>query len=474
MRRAVQEQRQTASDFFRGDTMNIIIVGCGKVGYVMAEQLNKENHEITLIDSNSAKLEQTIAELDVQGLSGNGSSLKTLNAAGVKKSDLLIAVSNKDETNLLSCLIANKAGGCRTIARVRDQDYYNEINFIKDELGLSMYVNPEFESAREIARLLQVPSATELDVFAKGRVNMVGIKVKDRSPLDGTRILDVRTKINENILICIIERGDEIFIPKGGDFIRAGDNISFVVPIMELSGVLQRMGVVSKPVKNVMIAGGGTIALYLARILKQARMKVKIIERDKERCEFLSEQLPEAMIINGDATNQELLNEEGIATTDAFVSLTNMDEENIMLSLYANEVSEAKLVTKVNKITFNNVIKNLPIGSVISPKNIIAERIIRYVRTMQNSLGSNVSALYRINDRVEALEFVVKDSPKNKDIIDKPLMDLKIRKDLLICAISRKGRFFTPAGKDSIQEGDSVIVVTTAPGLEDLSQITEE
>ena len=452
--------------------MKIIVVGCGKVGSVLAEQLNKEDHEVTVIDSNSEKLEIMLERLDVQSYMGNGSSYKVQMSAGVKQADLLIAVTSKDETNLLSCLIARKAGNCHTIARVRDFTYYDEINFIKDELGLSMYVNPEYEAAREIARLVQVPSAMELDVFAKGRVNMVGIKVEDRSVLDGMRILDVRTKINGNILVCIIERGGEVIIPKGQDFIRKGDNVSFIVPISEMTRVFQRIGAVTKPIKNVMIAGGGTIAYYLAVMLKMARVNVKIIERDKARCELLSEQLPDAIIIHGDATNQELLLEEGISTTDAFVSLTNMDEENIMLSLYANEVSQAKLITKVNKITFNNVIRNLPIGSIISPKNIIAERIIRSVRTVKTTPGSNVETLYRINENVEALEFKVKNAVKN--IVDIPIMDLKIRKDLLICAINRKNKFFTPNGKDTIQTGDLVIVVTSCLGLNDLSQIIEE
>ena len=452
--------------------MKIIVVGCGKVGSVLAEQLNNEDHEVTVIDSNSEKLEIMLERLDVQSYMGNGSSYKVQMSAGVKQADLLIAVTSKDETNLLSCLIARKAGNCHTIARVRDFTYYDEINFIKDELGLSMYVNPEYEAAREIARLVQVPSAMELDVFAKGRVNMVGIKVEDRSVLDGMRILDVRTKINGNILVCIIERGGEVIIPKGQDFIRKGDNVSFIVPISEMTRVFQRIGAVTKPIKNVMIAGGGTIAYYLAVMLKMARVNVKIIERNKERCEFLSEQLPDAIIIHGDATNQELLLEEGISTTDAFVSLTNMDEENIMLSLYANEVSQAKLITKVNKITFNNVIRNLPIGSIISPKNIIAERIIRYVRTVKTTPGSNVETLYRINEKVEAIEFKVKNAVKN--IVDIPIMDLKIRKGLLICAINRKNKFFTPNGKDTIQTGDLVIVVTSCLGLNDLSQIIEE
>lgn len=453
--------------------MNIIIAGCGKVGYVMAEQLNKEGHEITIVDSNTQKLEQTLGELDIQGIAGNASSYRTLSEAGIKKADLLIAVTDRDETNLLSCLIARKAGNCRTIARVRGHEYYEEINFIKDELGLSMHVNPEREAAREIARLVQVPSATELDVFSGGRVNMIGLTVKEDSLLNGMKISDVRSKVNENILVCILERSGEMFIPNGLDVIQKDDKISVVVPISELSRVFQKIGMTSKPIKNVMIAGGGTIAYYLTDLLKKARANVKIIERDRARCELLSELLPHASIICGDATKQELLYEEGITTTDAFVSLTNMDEENIMLSLFANEVSDAKLITKVNKITFDNVIKSLPIGSVISPKNIIAERIIRYVRSVQNSIGSGVASLFRINKNVEALEFNVKDTPKNKGILNKPIMDLKLKDDLIICAINRKGKVFSPAGPDTIQVGDTVIVVTTNMGLDDIGQILE-
>ena len=452
--------------------MNIVIVGCGKVGSVLAEQLVKEKHEVTAIDSNAFKMERLQEKLDIQGVVGNGSSYQVQLSAGLKRADLLIAVTSKDEINLLSCLIARKGGRCHTIARVRDYDYYNEIDIIKEELGLSMFVNPEREAAHEIARLIQVPSALELDVFAKGRVNMVGIKVADRSLLDGIRLLDVRTKVNPNVLVCTIERNGETIIPKGQDFIRVGDNVSFIVPISEMTMFFQRIGVVSKPIKNVMIAGGGSVAYYLAEMLSQAKISVKIIETDKKRCEYLAEKLDDVKIIYGDATNQDLLHEEEIDKTDAFVSLTDMDEENIMLSLYANEVSDAKLITKINKITFNNVIKNLSIGSVISPKNIIAERIIRYVRTIQNSRGSNIETLYRINEQTEAIEFKVKDT--QKDIIDIPIMELKIKEGVLICAINRKGKIITPGGKDTIQAGDNVIVVTNCTGLEDIGQIIEK
>lgn len=452
--------------------MNIVIVGCGKVGSVLAEQLSKEKHEVTVIDSNAFKIERMQEKLDIQGVVGNGSSYQVQLSAGLKRADLLIAVTSKDEINLLSCLIARKGGHCHTIARVRDYNYYSEIDIIKDELGLSMFANPEREAAHEIARLIQVPSALELDVFARGRVNMVGIKVNDGSVLDGMRLLDVRTKINPNVLVCIINRNGETIIPKGQDFIRKGDSVSFIVPISEMTSFFQRIGVVSRPIKNVMIAGGGTVAYYLATMLALAKINVKIIESDKKRCEELAEKLDEAKIIYGDATNQDLLHEEEIDKTDAFVSLTNMDEENIMLSLYANEVSEAKLITKINKITFDNVIKKLSIGSVISPKNIIAERIIRYVRTIQNSRGSNIETLYRISEKAEAIEFKVKET--QKDIIGIPIMELKIKEGILICAINRKGKIITPGGKDTIQAGDNVIVVTNCTGLEDVGQIIEK
>ena len=452
--------------------MNIVIVGCGKVGSVLAEQLSKENHEVTVIDSNSFKIERMQEKLDIQGVVGNGSSYQVQLSAGLKRADLLIAVTSKDEVNLLSCLIARKGGHCHTIARVREYDYYKEIDIIKDELGLSMFVNPEREAAHEIARLIQVPSALELDVFAKGRINMVGIKVGEKSMLDGMHISDVRSKINQNVLVCTIERNGETIIPKGQDHICTGDNVSFILPISEMTSFFERIGVVSKPIKNVMIAGGGAVAYYLAEMLAQARIGVKIIELDKRRCEYLAEKLDNVKVIYGDATNQDLLHEEEIDKTDAFVSLTNMDEENIMLSLYANEVSKAKLITKINKITFNNVIKNLSIGSVISPKNIIAERIIRYVRTIQNSRGSNLETLYRINDKTEAIEFKVRET--QKDIINIPIMELKIKEGMLICAIIRKGKMITPGGRDTILPGDNVSVVTNCTGLENIGQIIEK
>lgn len=450
--------------------MNIIIVGCGNVGYILAEQLSKEGHEITLIDTKAERLKYVVDTLDIQGVAGNGISYETLMEAGIKDTDLLIAVTDEDEVNMLGCLMAKKLGNCKTIARVRNPQYYEDIKYIKDELGLSMYVNPEREAAQEMARLIQIPSAIDVDNFDKSRINMIRFKIQQGSILDGTSVFEVKPKLGENVLVCVVQRNDEVFIPNGNFLLQAGDFISFVTPMREVYSVFKKAGVKIKHIKSVMIAGGGRISYYLASLLIKAKIKVKIIEEDRKRCEELSEILPEAVIICGNVTNQSLLEEEGISKTDAFVSVTDVDEENIMLSLYVNKISEAKVITKIKKVTFEEVVQDLNIGSIIDPKKIIAESILRYVRALQNSFGSNVETLYRlINNKVEALEFNV--NSNDERLIGKPLMDIKLKDNLLVCSIKRKDKTFMPSGRDTIELGDKVIVVTTNLGLNDISEI---
>lgn len=449
--------------------MKIIVVGSGKVGYTLSEQLNDEGHEITMIDTNGVKLQKIADTLDVKGIAGNGTSYHIQVEAGVENADLLIAVTNHDEINMLSCLIAKKAGNCQTIARVRDPEYYEEIAFIREELGLSMSINPELAAAEEAARLLQFSSAIDVDTFARGRVNLLRFKIPEGSILHNLRIKDLPGKINMNALICILEHNREVSIPDGNSLLMAGDVVSIIVPMADASQFFQKIGINNKRISSVLIAGGGTIGYYLAKLLLKAKFKVKIIEHNLNRCKTLSELLPEALIIYGDATDQQVLLEEGIRQTDAFVALTDIDEENIMLSLYANQVSKAKLITKINRISFEEVIKEIPIGSVIYPKNITAEHIIRYVRAKQNSLGSNIETLYRMADnRVEALEFIV---AENSIVTDKPLEQLKTKDNLLICSIQRGRQLITPSGKDFIKVGDKVIVVTTHLGLSDINDI---
>ena len=454
--------------------MKVIIAGCGKVGYTLAEQLSEEGHDITVIDRQASKLETVCNNLDVIGIVGNGTSYTIQEEAGVEDADLMIAVTDRDEINLLACLIAKKAGNCQTIARVRNPEYYQEIGFLKEELGLSMVINPELAAAAEIARLIQVPSAMEIDTFAKGKVNLVKFEIPLQSSWDGMKVSEIGSKFGSDLLICIVERRKkgqdmEVMIPDGNTFLAGGDKISVIIPPEKMNSIFTKLGIAHKMIKNVMIVGGSKIAYYLAERLIRSKIRVKILEMNHERCEELSDLLPEAMLIEGDASNENLLREEGISNMEAFISLTNYDEENIMLSLYANKVSDAKLITKINKISCEDVVSEIPIGSIISPKNLTAEYIIRYVRSMQNSLGSNVEAVYRmVHNKVEALEFYIKEESKVTNVC---LADLKLKDNLLVCAIVRNGKRITPSGQDMIMKGDSVIVVTTKIGLNDIQEI---
>lgn len=449
--------------------MNIIIAGCGGVGSTLAEQLTAEGHEITIIDQESKNIQAVTAQYDVMGVQGNSTSYVTQMEAGVDKADLLIAVTNHDEVNMLTCLIAKKAGDCQTIARVRSPQYFTEIDYIRDELGLSMAVNPEFAAAQEISRLIQIPSAMEVDTFAKGRVNLVKIRIPEGSALDQLMLADFSSKIGTDVLVCIVERGKEVYIPGGNFVLQVGDKIYVTMQIAALNDFLNKIGIKEKPIKKVMIAGGGTLGYYLGRILTEARIQVKIIEQDEKRCAQLSELIPKAMIIHGNATDKQLMIEEDIETTDAVVAATSFDEENLLLALYANKVSPAKMITRINRLSFEDVLGDLPIGSAVTPKDITAEYIIRYVRSMQNSYGSNVETLYRmVDNRVEALEFNVDSEAK---VTRATLGELKIKKNTLICCIHRNKKIIRPAGHDRIQPGDSVVVVTTNRGLNGIDEI---
>ncbi len=449
--------------------MKIIVVGCGKVGYTLAEQLTAEGHDLTIIDTNEDKIQTVTADLDVMGVCGNGTSFRVQREAGIEEADLLIAVTNQDEINLLCCLIAKKAGDCNTAARVRNPEYYAEIGFIKEELGLSLAINPERAAAADIRHLIQVPSAMEINTFAKGRVNLVKLVIPKDSPWDGKKVIEVSNQCSVSLLICIVQRNHEVVIPDGNTVLYAGDSISVIAAPEQLNDLFSDIGIRTRKIRSVMIAGGSKIAYYLADILLRSKIQVKIVETNRARCEDLCDRLPKASIIHGDASNHDILLEEGLPQMDAFVALTDFDEENIMLSLYANKVSEAKLITKINKIEYDDVIDDIPIGSIVSPKSLTSEYIVQYVRSMQNSMGCNVEAVYLMEDnQVEALEFVVREKSK---ITDVTLMELKLKKNLLVCTIVRNGKFIVPTGRDSVQVGDTVIIVTTNKGLKDIADI---
>ena len=450
--------------------MKIVIIGAGKIGTTLAQRLAMEDHLVTLVDIRPEALEE-VSTLDVMTVEGNGISKETLLEAGVDKADLAIAVLSTDEENLLACLIAKKLGVGNTIARVRNPEYSSGIRLIQDELGLSMALNPELASASEMARLMRTPSSIKIDVFAGGKIELHKALLPADSPLDGCKLMDLG-KIQHGVLICIVERGDEVFIPSGTFVLRGGDRISFVAKPRMAAKFFQKIGIAADPVKKVLLLGGGKISYYLARQMLDYGADVKIIESNYDTCEYLSEALPEANIICGDGTNERLLSQENIEKMDAIASLTGIDEENVLMSLYARSVSKAKIVTKVNRTTFAGIIDSLDLGSVFHPRDIAADHILRYVRALQNSMGSNVETLYKlVGGKAEALEFR---ATAKSSVCSTPLMELKLQKGLLIGAINRGGKVLTPSGKDTIEPGDTVVVVTTVTGLNDLDDILDK
>ncbi len=450
--------------------MNVVIVGDGKVGGTIASQLSGEGHDIIVIDNNTRVLTNANNTMDIISVEGNGASMEVQERAGVPHSDLLIAATSADEVNMLACLVGKKLGAKHTIARVRNPEYFQQINKLKDDLGLSMAVNPELAAAEEISRLLRFPSALKIDTFARGRVELVEIKIPPNSVLDGMPLWAIYKEFQVKILICAVQREGEVYIPSGDFVLQAGDKINLTASHLEIARFFRTIGIFRTGVKSVMIIGGGRVAYYLAKELLSLHVRVKIIEMDYRRCEDLCEVLPEAVIIHGDGTDKELLQEEGLEKTDALVCLTGMDEENIVVSLYAKAKKVSKVIAKINRINFDEILDALDIDGFISPKTIAASNIVRYVRAMQNSVGSsNVETLHKlINDRIEALEFKVREK---SSVVGVPLKNLKTKDELLVATIIRGGRVIIPGGNDSIEVGDSVIIVTRNKHLMDLKDI---
>lgn len=449
--------------------LNIIIVGCGKVGTTLVEQLSREGHDITIIDKSLQKIQAITNLYDIMGLAGNGASYSVQMEAGIEDTDLLIAVTDSDELNLLCCTVARQVGNCAAIARVRTPDYSKEVGYLREKLGLAMIINPELEAAREAARILYLPTALEVNSFAHGQAELIKFKVPEQNILNGISLVDLGKNIAKNILICAIEREGKVYIPSGDFRIVKGDILSFVASRKIAKSFLETIGFKTNQVKNTMIIGGGKAAYYLADQLLHTGISVKIIENDRARCEELSILLPKATIINGDGTNEELLKEEGIENIESFVPLTGIDEENILLTLYARQVSNAKVITKINRIAFKDVINSLDLGSVIYPRYITSEAIIAYVRAKKASMNSNIETLYHMFDsRVEAIEFRV---DKESDVTGIPLAELSLKNDLLISFISRSGTILIPSGQDRIMVGDTVMIVTTHTGFNDIQDI---
>lgn len=451
--------------------MKIVIVGCGNVGTALVEQLSGEGHNITVVDEKEELVQGITNTYDVMGIIGNGAVYSVQLEAGVGEADLLIAVTGQDELNLLCCLIARKAGGCHTIARVSNPVYYKEIAFIKEELGLSLVINPQYAVAMEIARLLKFPSALEIDAFAKGRVELVKYRIPEDSVLCDMQLKDVSSRFKSDVLICVVERGEEVHIPDGNFALKAGDDITIVAASSKIAAFFKKIKVPTMRAKDAMLIGGGGTSYYLATLLLDMGVKVKIVDKSRARCEELCELVPNAMVICGDGTERDLLLEEGLAKAESVVSMMDFDEENIMLSLYAKSISKAKVITRIHRIAYDEIIENLNLGSIVYPKNITAENIVKFVRAMQNSMGSNIESLYKLNDnRVEALEFIIRE---NCPLVGIPLQELKLKKNILVCSINHKGSISTPGGQSVICVGDTVVIVTTTSGFHDIRDILE-
>ncbi len=449
--------------------MNIILVGCGKVGDALTHKLMEEGHNITVIDTNAAKIQHITEELDVMGVVGNGSSIAVLEEAGLETADVFIAVTGSDELNLLCCMFAKKAGRCRAVARVRNPLYSKELEFIRQQLGISTIINPELATAREISRLLRFPVADKIDTFADGRVRLIKFQLTDAHGLDAVPLKEIPQQFGCDVLICAVERGHEVVIPDGEFMLQSGDLVTVLATHEKAAEFFKKLCLPVSPVKNTLIVGGGTIGYYLAKELLEHHIRVRIVEKDAGRCEELAEMLPEATILHGDGTDRQLLLEEGLHMAESFVALTNLDEENVLLAMFAKKQGIAMSAAKINRLEFDDIIEELDIGRVIYPKYITCDFIVQHIRALQNESGSNIKTLYRIlDDRVEALEFTVHSESK---VTAAPLSELRLKSNQLICCITRGEEVIIPRGGDRIQVGDSVIVVTLERGLRDISDI---
>ncbi len=442
--------------------MNIIIAGGGKIGSALALQLASEDYNITVIDTKQQVVDQCVEKYDVMGVLGNCASMQVLIDAGIVNTDLLIAVTGADELNLLCCTTAHALNPkLHTIARIRNPEYTDQIYAMSNVFGLSMAVNPERHAALEIARLLKYPAFLHRDTFANGKTEIVELKISADSKLCNVPLLELNGIVKCKVLVCAVIRNGESMTPKGNFVLRDGDRIFVTAPTENLTTLLKNLGILTKKVHRVMICGGDRVSYYLADMLLRAGMSVQIIEKDEKRCRELCALLPDATVIRGDATDQSMLESEGLGKTDALVSLTGMDELNMVVSMYANVRGVPKVITKLGHIENQNLINNLELGSVIRPKALSSNNIIRYVRAMQNQSGAAVSVHIIADGQAEAIEFVADDTTKHCGV---PLKDIKLHDNVLIVGISHGAQTEIPNGNSKFNTGDTIVVVTGGKG----------
>ncbi len=442
--------------------MNIIIAGCGKVGANLTRMLTNEGHNITLIDTDNRVLQSIQEQFDIMYVHGNCAAMEHLMEAGVKDADLLIAATNADEVNLLCCTTAHGLNpALHTIARIRNPEYTEQIYSMRNVFGLSMVINPEKQAALEIERLLRYPGFLKRDSFAKGRTEIVELRVDPASKLCNVALFDMNNIVKCRVLVCAVIRGGNAIAPKGNFVLREGDRIFVTAPTENLTKLLKNLGIITRRVRNCILCGGGRVSFYLASLLQKHGITVQLVERDMKRCEELAELLPETSIIYGDSTDQTLLDSEGLAEADALVSLTGVDELNMIISLYGRSKNVPQVITKLSRMENRNIIDALNLGSVICPKELCCNNIARYVRAMGNQSGAAVSVHAIADGQAEAVEFLVDEQTRFCDI---PLKDIKLKDDVLLVSITRGSKTEIPSGFSTFRKGDVIVVVTSGRG----------
>lgn len=450
--------------------MKIIVIGCGKIGGTIISQLVSEDHDVVAVDSNNYILRSVTDIYDVFGVCGNGADSETLLEAGANTAQLVVSVTGSDELNMLSCFMAKRLGAENTIARIRNPEYNDKsLYFMRKELGLSMSINPEALAAHELFNILKLPSAANVETFSVRNFEMIELRLKSDSVLDGMKIMDMRNKFDAKFLICAVQRGEDAYIPDGNFVLKSGDKIGITASPEEIVKLFKSLDLMQKQAKNIMILGGSRTGYYLAKMLGNVGVKVTLIERDRKICKELSELLPKATIIHGDGASRDLLIEEGLSTIDAFVALTGMDEENILLASYAQSQNVSKVIAKVNRDELIPLAEHWGLDCVISPKRQITNIIVKYARALENSAESSVETLYKLmDDKVEALEFIVKpDFPK----LNVTFKELKTKANTLVAGIVRDRKLIIPSGDDVLLAGDKVVVLAANQRINNLSDI---
>jgi len=451
--------------------MKVIIVGIGKLGDYLAKELVAEKHDVTIIDTKFNNRNNIINNEDLNYICGNGLDSNILLEAGISNSDLLISVMDKDENNVMCCLLGKKLGVKHTIARVRKPEYSNFLTLVKNDIGLSMTINPDLLTARHIAGVLSIPSALDVTPFFKGRLQLVSLKVNEKCPLIGLTIKALSNKVTKDVIVCAVEREDEVIIPKGNIKFKEGDIIHVTGIRKDIQKLIQYAGYMTNKMKKVMIIGGSSTSVYLANILNDMNIKSTIVEFDSKRCTELTELAPNSLIINGDATDENILLEEDIKNMNGFVALTSIDEENVILSMFAKLNGVSKVITKTSHINLGGVLEKTNIDSIVTPHKIVANQIVTYIRAMQNGEDNSCESIYKFgNNKFEVLEFIVKNSFK---ALNKPLKDISFKNNIVIAAIMRGKNIIYPGGKDVIEEGDTIVVVNGNKNINEINDIME-